>query len=235
MTVPGQGRQWLRWGINTLTGIGAALATTSLVFSFQRDFFLAWIMMFGAVVVDAVDGPLVRRWNLKPVLPQYDGDRLDEYADLVTFVVGPLGFAWASGLLPTNPEGLFIGSAVCVASLFQFSRRDAKSTRAFRGWPCYWNILFYYAWRFSLPSEWLMTITLVLCGAVFLPIYFVYPSRFQPLQRTTLTAGAIWGATILWDMLYPSPGLLVLSCSLIYPVYYLALSTYYQPRLRGDS
>jgi phosphatidylcholine synthase len=60
---------------------------------------------------------------------------------------------------------------------------------------------------------------------VFVPIRYVYPSRTRTWQPATLVLGAIWAvltALVIWRL--PSVDGPWLALSLVFPIYYVALS-----------
>ena len=73
-------RTWAAWGVHLYTAVGAPLALVALVASGQGWFAVAFGCMALATFIDATDGQLARRVNVKQVLPHFDGARLDDVA-----------------------------------------------------------------------------------------------------------------------------------------------------------
>lgn len=185
-----------------------------------------------ALIVDWVDGSLVRYFDLDPKLSNYDGVKLDEYADLVVYVIAPVVLAWASGQLPLSPLGYSVGVIVCVVSCLQFSKQTTKTDRAFWGWPCYWNFVYFYGWGLGIGPGVAIPLTLACAVATFFPVPFPYPSRL-PIQTGVLTAlGTVWGIIALGFLLVPGFPKLIFAASLIFPLYYLALPLFYYEQLK---
>ncbi|MBI2571529.1 MAG: hypothetical protein HYV63_31350 [Candidatus Schekmanbacteria bacterium] len=210
--------------VNLLTACGGGAAAASLVPSFSGQPRVALVLLFIATAIDSVDGTLTRGLRLKGALPQYDGGKLDEYADLVTFVVGPLGFAWGSGVLPTGPLGLLAGGMVCAASCLGFSYEYAKTDCAFWGWPSYWNILFLYAWLLELSPRAMVVACVLLSLAVFLPVPFAYPSRLPRLRGLTWGLGVSWSIVLIAAIVCTSVPRAIVWASLLFPAYYFSLT-----------
>lgn len=211
-------------GVNAVTAVGGAISAASLYFAFEGQPRLAWVLMGLGIVIDALDGTLVRLLDLSETLPRYDGERLDEYADLITFVIAPVGFAWAEGLLPFSWLGIGTGMVVIAVSTLQFSRQDNKTENAFWGWPSFWNIAYFYAWAAEIGSMWVVGLSLVLSVAVFVPVPFAYPSRLPKLRKTTIALGVVWGGFLFAYIIAPDLDDVWLYVSLAYPVYYFGLS-----------
>ena len=74
------------WLVHAYTASGAVLAfagTWAVVHGYDR---LALASMFAATVVDGTDGVLARRVEVRRVLPEIDGTRIDDIVDYITFV-----------------------------------------------------------------------------------------------------------------------------------------------------
>lgn len=220
----------LRICVNLLTAFGAGLAAVSIPLAFQGWMRTAWMVMGLGMLIDWLDGSLVRFLDLPADLTDYDGARLDEYADLVIYVVAPVSAAWADGLLPPGFLGYGVGLFVCLVSLLHFAREKAKTDRAFWGWPCYWNFLYFYGWGLEMSTGTIMILSVGFGLATFAPVPFPYPSRFSVQKYLTILLGTLWGVLITTFLLVPSLPKYYLVLSLVFPVYYLALSLFYYER-----
>lgn len=213
--------------INILTTIGAGLSVVSIPYAFDGYPRVAWGLMGVALFIDWVDGTLVRTLDLEPGLTGYDGARLDEYADLMTYAVAPVLAAIASGVLPRTLPGYSTIMFVSVVSCLQFSRDESKSDKAFWGWPCYWNFVYFYCWGLDLDPTSTMVASVLLGLAAFAPIPFPYPSKF-PLQRKILLPMAVgWVILVILGMAKPTHAQELLLVSLVFPLYYMALPLFY--------
>jgi len=192
---------------------------------------LALAALFLATVVDATDGILARRARVKEVLPAVDGGRIDDIVDYMTFVLVPMLLLEAAG-------GLYFAavfpvvSVVLLSSMYGFVAPDAKTDdHFFTGFPSYWNIVVLYLLLFKVPPAVNAIVLLALSALVFVRIGYVYPSRTETLQRTTLGLGAVWSVlvgAIIW--MWPSPPRALAIASLLFPVYYLVLSLFLHAR-----
>jgi phosphatidylcholine synthase len=50
---------------------------------------MMFVWLGGALIVDAADGPLARKLEVKTVLPRFSGERLDLIVDYLTYVAVP--------------------------------------------------------------------------------------------------------------------------------------------------
>ena len=213
------------WLVHLYTATGALAAFFGALAVFAGNYRQALLWMCGATVVDATDGWLARTVRVQERLPGFDGARLDDIVDYLTFVFLPVLFMHASGALPAGwSRG--IAAVVLLSSAYGFARDDAKtSDHFFSGFPSYWNIVALYLHVAALPPAWNEVIVLVLCGLVFWRVGYVYPSRTPVLRTLTLALAVCWSVVVVAMILtLPRvPGALF-AASFIFPVYYTVLS-----------
>jgi phosphatidylcholine synthase len=198
------------------------LALTRIFYDRYRDAFF-WLAV--AVLIDVTDGVLARRNDVASRLPQFNGAKLDDIVDYVTYVFVPAFFAWHALLVPER-AGMLVAAAMLLSSAYGFNKDDAKTAdHFFTGFPSYWNIVVFYLFVAGWPPELNLVILLGLSVLVFVPIHYLYPSRSPVFRRLTVGLGAVWGILVmvmLWQM--PSVSRTVFWLSLVFPVYYVLLS-----------
>src|SRR5215471_12686262 len=86
--------------IHILTASGAALALLALIAAVDRAWSAMFLWLGLALIVDGIDGPLARRFDVARTLPRWSGDTLDLVVDFVTYVFVPAYAISHSGLLP---------------------------------------------------------------------------------------------------------------------------------------
>jgi len=215
----------LAWLVHLYTASGLLLALLATRAVIDHDYRTAFFWLWVQVVVDATDGMLARRARVAERLPWFDGPKLDDIVDYLTFVFVPALFVWRAVLVP-EAWTIPVAAAMLLSSAYGFSRKDAKTTdHFFTGFPSYWNVVTFYL----LLARWSSTVnTIVLLTGVvlvFIPVRYVYPSRTPVLRGLTNVLGAIWSLLMLlmlWQ--YPAVSQLVFWVSLVFPVYYMALS-----------
>lgn len=223
----------------TASGVLAAFQAVAEIAAPDTDPRRVFGWLFVAVVVDAVDGPLARRWQVKRTVPHIDGRTIDDIVDYLTFTFIPLLLLWRMKWVP-EPAALWVAPAL-VASLLGFANVAAKqeSDGFFLGFPSYWNVVALYAGIVSVRwGPWLPGLALpALAALTVMPVRFVYPNLAPSPWRAPVLGGAIvWAAQLLLLLpAYPrAPGILVLA-SLVYPVFYLALSAHLDAGARRRS
>lgn len=215
----------LAWLVHLYTALGAAVAFLAIIFIEQLKFQEAFWLMSLAVVIDATDGTLARAAQVKEIIPWFDGDRLEDIVDYANYVIVPCWFFVNANLLPAQ-DALWLASLPLLASAFGFCRKEAKTAdNFFLGFPSYWNIVAFYLYVFRLPP-WINAFTILFLSVlVFIPIKYIYPSRSPHFRILTNSLGTLWGVAVLAIIyLLPEPPRNLLFVSLVFPVYYTALS-----------
>lgn len=220
------------WAVHFYTASGAVAAFAALHAIVVRDVRTAFWWLYVAVVIDASDGMLARLAEVKRHLPQFDGAKLDDIVDYLTFVLVPIVLMVEVGLL----QGAFGIASACLAllaSAYRFCHADAKTAdHYFTGFPSYWNIVALYLYVFATPPVVCAALTFALAIAVFAPLRFLYPSRMTWLRASTVGLGLVWAVAVAAVLLsLPERATTLAAISLAYPAYYTLLSFYAQ--LRG--
>ena len=198
------------------------LALTRIFYDRYRDAFF-WLAV--AVLIDATDGVLARRTQVASRLPRFNGAKLDDIVDYVTYVFVPAFFAWHALLVPER-AAILVAAAMLLSSAYGFNKDDAKTAdHFFTGFPSYWNIAVFYLFIAGWSPEVNLLILLGLSVLVFVPIRYLYPSRSPVFRWVTVALGVLWGVLVmamLWQM--PTVSRTVFWLSLVFPVYYVLLS-----------
>ena len=214
--------------VYTASGVLLAFVATIEVCSSAPDPRLVFGLLAAAVLVDATDGPLARRAEVKRWLPTIDGRTIDDIVDYLTFTFVPLLLVWRMGWLP-EPAVLWIAPAL-LASLFGFANTAAKDEAGgfFLGFPSYWNVVAFYAgFSHRLYGPWVNAALLLLLALLtVLPVRFLYPNLAPRPWRTPLIVGALlWLGMMLWMVVdYPHAETWLVWLSLVYPAFYIWLS-----------
>src|SRR6266540_2747816 len=119
-------RPFLAWGVHVYTALGAVAAFAMTAAVFQGRYQAAFLLMVAATAIDATDGVLARWARVKELTPGFDGARLDDIVDYLTFVFVPALLLYRAGTLPTQWAGLVV-SALLLSSAYGFAATDAKT------------------------------------------------------------------------------------------------------------
>ncbi len=221
--------------VHLYTASGAVLAFLVVLAALQGDAVRALWLLLAALIIDSTDGTLARRFRVSEILPWFDGARLDDIVDYLTYVFAPVLLLWSGGYLPAGIGGMVVATLPLLASSYQFCRVDAKTEdHFFLGFPSYWNVVAFYVIVFGLSPDVVGAILLICSVLVFVPIRYVYPSRTVAFRPLTLALTALWlfvYALILVQM--PAPAPMLSNFSLLYLFYYVALSLFLTKNTRS--
>lgn len=215
-----------------LCAVGTHLYTsTGIIFSFlatialiNQDIRIFLVSLFLAVIIDGTDGTLARKCAITEILPNFDGARLDDLIDYLTYVFLP-----CMGLIQFNvlPSGLgWIAVIPMLASLYGFCQTNAKTDESFVGFPSYWNVIFLYLYILDMPATGTVVALLLFSVLIFVPLKYIYPSKTRWMQSTTLILSALYAAVIAGICFFPQSDWVreAAFISLVYPGYYMLIS-----------
>jgi phosphatidylcholine synthase len=232
---PGTLRKVLGWCVHAYTGLGlvaAGLIAVLLVRGGAADFRWSFLLMVAATVVDATDGTLARRVRIKEAVPSFDGRRLDDIIDFLTYTFLPLGLIWHAAILPAGYEPwLFLP---LLASAYGFCQVQAKTDDGyFLGFPSLWNVVAVYLYALPFGKWTSLAMVITLAVLTFVPSRYLYPSLPGKLNRFMSILGIPWTIALVWIIfnlpddsrwrLGPTTSV-VAWASLTYPILYLGAS-----------
>jgi phosphatidylcholine synthase len=190
-----------------------------------------FLWLAAATFIDSTDGWFARLARVRERTPAFDGARLDDIVDYLTFVFVPVLLTVEMDLVPRALE-VPIAAAVLLASAYGFANTDAKTDDYFfTGFPSYWNIVVFYLVALATGPTANAIVLLALVALVFVRTGYVYPSRTPVLRGVTVALGSVWAVLVLaatWQL--PAPSRPIVVVSLFFPIYYFLLSFYLQSR-----
>jgi phosphatidylcholine synthase len=215
---------WLAHAYTAL-GLACAAAIFVLIVRGGDDAFRgAFALMILATFVDATDGWLARRARVDEVTPGFDGRRLDDLIDFLTYTCLPVALIWRAGLVEPSQQAWLV--APLLASAYGFCQVEAKTEdHYFLGFPSYWNIVALYLYLVRLPAAAALALVLALAALTFVPARYLYPSRAGRWSLITNVLGAVWTVALVVILVQwaAAPRWLVIA-SLAFPAYYMAVS-----------
>lgn len=227
-TVASSGLRMAGWALHLYTASGTVLALLAVIAAFDGDVERALWILLVALVVDGTDGMLARWLRVKETIPTFDGAKLDDIVDYITYAFVPMVLLWSGGFLPGGDWGAVVAAVPLIASSYQFCRSDAKTDdHFFLGFPSYWNVVAFYVIVLELSPTFTTVILMVCAVLVFVPVKYVYPSRTLAFRALNLLLAALWlvlYALVLAD--FPNPHVALVLLSLVYVAYYVVVSVY---------
>ena len=206
--------------IHLLTASGGAFAILATLAAADHQWSAMFLWLFAAQFVDAIDGPLARKFKVSKHLPNWSGNSLDYVIDFATYVFIPaVAFARAD-LLP-QPWGLVAACVIVMSGgLFFADNRMKTQSNAFRGFPAVWNGVLFYFFLFTPNPVLGFVIIVALAAAQFIPVEFVHPVRVTAFRPLTLMVMALWAIfsllVILNDMVPTTLDQIILVATCLY-------------------
>jgi phosphatidylcholine synthase len=180
------------YAVHLFTAIGSILAMLAILEAAKADWdaMFFWLMM--ALIVDGIDGPLARRFDVLDNAKRIDGNLLDLIIDYLTYVFIPAFALFQSGLLSGWTGWVSTLVITFASSLYFADTRMKTEDKSFSGFPSCWNMVVLVLFAIQ-PNFWIITIIcIVLAIAMFLPIRFVHPIRTKRWRLVTFPITLLW-------------------------------------------
>ena len=91
---PSGGLRAAGWALHLYTASGTVLALLAVIAVMDGDTVRALWILLVALFVDGTDGMLARRLRVKETIPTFDGARLDDIVDYITYAFVPMVLLW---------------------------------------------------------------------------------------------------------------------------------------------
>ncbi len=186
------------YGTHAFTATGAVFALLALLAAADGRFSTMFVWLVVAFVVDGIDGPMARRYDVTEHAPIIDGALLDLVIDYLTYVFVPVFALLSAGLLE-GPAGALAALAVVFGSALYFADSRMKTPdKSFSGFPAAWNMLALVIFAIQPDPRTVLIVVAVLVPAMFLPIRFVHPVRTGRWWPVSLPVAIAWTAAAGW-------------------------------------
>ena len=222
------------WLVHLYTSLGLPINLFSLWALSEGDGRLFFILNLCAVLIDASDGFMARKLAVKSLIPEFDGSKLDDLIDYLTFTFLPIASMHYLKLVP--PEHNWLLGFALISSAYGFCQTQAKTEEAFVGFPSYWNLVVYYYFLLETSLSVTIGFTLIFSILTFVPIHFIYPTRTKMWMKTTLGGSLIFVLLLMYSAVGPKDHQVTAGyLSLIYVVYYWVASGLHHWRIHNSS
>ncbi|MDO5632275.1 MAG: CDP-alcohol phosphatidyltransferase family protein [Paracoccus sp. (in: a-proteobacteria)] len=187
--------------VHLLTATGAVLSMLAMLAAVQENWSLMFWWLVVALVVDGVDGPLARKYEVKQNWPTYDGVLMDLIIDYLTYVFIPAYALFKSGLLDGWTGWVAIIVIVYGSVIYFADTRMKTRDNSFAGFPACWNMVVLVL--FALHPHWIISLLLVVVLGVtmFTNVKFVHPVRTERWRAITLPMAIGWVVFAIWAVI----------------------------------
>jgi phosphatidylcholine synthase len=198
MSQPESANPRVAWAIHVFTAIGIIAGFLALTSAIDHSPRMALTWMTVAMVIDGLDGPFARKYEIAAVLPHIDGHIGDLIIDYVTTVIAPAFFIHEFDLLPKRFDLLGI-SLILLTALYLFSNTHIQSDdNYFNGFPAMWNLVVNVLFVLQSPPNVNFVVVVVMCVFTIVPVKFIHPIRVRDFRKVTITILVIWLAAMLY-------------------------------------
>lgn len=185
-------------GVHLLTATGAVFAMLAMLAAVDEKWDLMFLWLVVAFLVDGIDGPLARKYDVKTNAPEFDGILLDLIIDYLTYVFIPAFALFKSGLMDGWTGWVAIILITFASALYFADNRMKTRDNSFNGFPGCWNMLVLVIFALK-PSFWVcLALVTVLAIAMFLPLKFVHPVRTERWRVVSLPVAIAWTGFAGW-------------------------------------
>jgi phosphatidylcholine synthase len=189
--------------VHLLTASGAVLAMFAMLAAVKQEWSLMFLWLVVALIVDGIDGPLARKYEVDRNWPTYDGVLMDLIVDYLTYVFIPAFALFQSGLLPGWTGWLAI-IVICYGSVVYFADTRMKTKdKSFAGFPACWNMVVLVLFATKPGEMVILLVVILLTVTMFTNLKFIHPTRTKRWNTLSLAVCVAWivlaGWAAWWD------------------------------------
>ena len=212
------------FSIHVLTASGALAGLVALQSVIDGHIRAALLWLIVCQILDGIDGPIARKFDVSLHAPHIDGHVLDLVIDYVTCVVVPTVLLIRMDVVEPRLT-MTISGLILITSALWFARTDQETEDVwFNGFPAMWNIVIPTFILLGTSQRYAAMICIVFCIAQLTMVKFPHLVRVQALRPATYTATVIYfGAFILLSAQYPNGPQWAQNIILVCPIYLVAI------------
>lgn len=212
------------FSIHVLTASGALAGLIALQSVIDGHIRSALLWLIVCQILDGIDGPIARRFDVSLHAPHIDGHVLDLVIDYVTCVVVPTVLLIRMNVVEPRLTMIMAG-LILITSALWFARTDQETEDVwFNGFPAVWNIVIPTFILLGTSQRYAAIMCLLFCVAQLTRVKFPHLVRVHALRPATYTVTVLYfGAFILLSAQYPNGPQWARNIVLIAPVYLVAI------------
>lgn len=184
--------------VHLLTATGAVLSMLAMLAAVEENWSLMFMWLVVALLVDGIDGPLARRYDVKSNWPTYDGVLMDLIVDYLTYVFIPAYALFKSDILPGWTGWVAIIVIVYGSVVYFADTRMKTRDCSFAGFPACWNMVVLVLFALKLNFWLVLAIVVALAVAMFTNLKFIHPVRTARWRAVSLPMALAWTGFAIW-------------------------------------
>jgi phosphatidylcholine synthase len=184
--------------VHLLTATGAVLSMLAMLAAVDGEWSQMFVWLVVALLVDGIDGPLARKYDVQTNWPTYDGVLMDLIVDYLTYVFIPAYALFKSGLLPGWTGWIAIIIIVYGSVIYFADTRMKTKDKSFAGFPACWNMVVLVLFAVTPSQGVILAIVIALTVTMFTNLKFVHPVRTERWRMITLPMSAAWVVFAGW-------------------------------------
>lgn len=180
------------YALHVMTASGAVVGMLALQAVYNDDIRSALIWLVVSQILDGLDGPIARKFDVPIHAPRIDGHSLDLIVDYVTNVVVPIAFMIHFMMFPSHLETVMAGSIFLFSALW-FARTDLETEDYwFNGFPASWNLVVPTVLLAQFSTTIVAVISAVLCISQLTNFKVPHIVRSPQFKAITLPFGCLY-------------------------------------------
>ena len=184
--------------VHLLTHTGSVLSMLAMLAAAEGKWDMMFLWLVVALIVDGIDGPLARHYQVEANWPTYDGVLMDLIIDYLTYVIIPAFALFQKGLLPEWAAWLCIAAIVYGSVVYFADTRMKTKDKSFAGFPGCWNMVVLVLFALEPPTWLTLVVVIALTVAMFTNLKFVHPVRTRRWREVTLPMALAWVGFAGW-------------------------------------
>lgn len=204
-TTTSQSQRRAGFGIHLLTATGAVAGLIALQSVVDGHIRTALLWLIACQVLDGVDGPIARKFNVEVHAPHIDGHVLDLVIDYVTCVVVPTVLMVRLDVVQPHLS-MTIAGLILITSALWFARTDQETEDMwFNGFPAMWNIVIPSFIILGTSQRVAAVICVLFCASQLTTIKFPHLVRVRALRLPTYIVTVAYFSVFTWlSATYPN-------------------------------
>ena len=182
----------LAWSVHLLTCSGLIAGFLALICVFKNEETSVFLFLGLALLIDAVDGTLARKFKVSIFVKNIDGKMLDSVIDFFNYIIIPSLMIYWFKFVPA-PFEIIVPSIILIVSAISYSNNNLMTSDNFyKGFPCIWNILLFYLYLFDLSQIYNLFLISACILLKFIPIKFIHPLRVNKYRKYSAIFMVLW-------------------------------------------